>query len=201
MSSRYSEAWNNINKKIMKSFHVAWSDEPDLKLARSSETALFKLFPLGSLLRQFFSISTGFAFFYRTASPKAAKEWSTINTSLEKDFISDRLQSFFLVFNRTHLLLLTSFGVIHLWSPQKMTNFTNPSPHFSLRAPFLFSKINNKYIFFKTLKSSKSLRHSVLCNRINCHSVFLRERLESIIPSCQCKQRVESWDSSSHLRC
>ena len=35
----------------MKSFYVAWSDEPDLKLAWSSETALFKLFPLGPLWR------------------------------------------------------------------------------------------------------------------------------------------------------
>ena len=77
MSSGYSQVWNNINKKVMKSFYVAWSDEPDLKLAWSSETSLFKLFPLGPLWRQFFSISIGFAFFCRTASPKTAKEWST----------------------------------------------------------------------------------------------------------------------------
>ena len=51
MSSRYSQVWNNINKNVMKIFYVAWSDEPDLKLSWSSATALFKLFPLGSLWR------------------------------------------------------------------------------------------------------------------------------------------------------
>ena len=35
-----------LTKKVMKSFYVAWSDEPDLKLAWSSETALFKLLAL-----------------------------------------------------------------------------------------------------------------------------------------------------------
>ena len=77
MSSRYYQVWDNINKKFMKSFYVAWSIEPDLKLAWSSATALFKLFPLGSLWRQIFSISVDFAFFCQTASPKAAIEWST----------------------------------------------------------------------------------------------------------------------------
>ena len=95
MSSRYSQVWNNINKKVMKSFYVAWSDEPDLKLAWSSETALFKLFPLGPLWRQFFSISIGFAFFlsnsftkscYRMINWKNLFWMSTINTSLEKGF-------------------------------------------------------------------------------------------------------------------
>ena len=61
----------------MKSFYVAWSDEPDLKLAWSSETVLFKLFLLGPLWRQFSLISVDFAFFCRTASPRAATEWST----------------------------------------------------------------------------------------------------------------------------
>ena len=61
----------------MKSFYVTWSNEPDLKLAWSSETALFKLFPLGPLWRQFFSISIDFAFFCQAASPKAAIKWST----------------------------------------------------------------------------------------------------------------------------
>ena len=79
----------------MKSFYVAWSDEPDLKLAWSSETALFKLFPLGPLWRQFFSISIGFAFFlsnsftkscYRMINWKNLFWMSTINTSLEKGF-------------------------------------------------------------------------------------------------------------------
>ena len=61
----------------MKSFYIAWSNEPDLKLALSSETDLFKLFSLGPLWRQFFSVSIGFAFFCWTASPKVGIEWST----------------------------------------------------------------------------------------------------------------------------
>ena len=60
----------------MESFHVAWSDESDLKLAWSSETVLFKLFPFGPPWRHSFSISVGFC---RTASPTAAIEWSTEN--------------------------------------------------------------------------------------------------------------------------
>ena len=135
MSSRYSQVCNNINKKVMKGFYVAWSIEPDLKLAWSIETALFKLFPLGTLWGQFFFV--GFAFFCRTASPKAAIEWSTEKIYYEcqpqkphwkKDFISNTLQSFFLVFYRTLLLLLTPFGVIHLSCSQKMTDFTSPFP-------------------------------------------------------------------------
>ena len=54
ITMRQAVVWNNINKKVMKSFYVALSDKPDLKLASSSATALFKLFPLGPLWRKFF---------------------------------------------------------------------------------------------------------------------------------------------------
>ena len=112
MSSRYSQDWSKTNKKVMKSFYVAWSDEPDLKLAWSSETAFFNLFPLCPLWRQFFFNKCRFCYFWSNSFTKSCCRminwknlfWmSTINASLKKAFISDMLQSFFLVFYRTFI--------------------------------------------------------------------------------------------------
>ena len=104
-------------------------------------------FLLALLGNGFFSSSVDFAFFCRTASPKAAVEWPTEKiypecqayASLEKGFYL--LRSFFLVFYRTRLLSLTSFGVIHLWCSQKNDQFYDPPPPPSPRAcPFYSQK-------------------------------------------------------------
>ena len=82
-------------QKVMKSFYVAWSNEPDLKLAWSSESALFKLSPLGPPWRQFIFNKCRFCFFlsnrftkscYRMINWKNLLWMSSVNTSLEKGF-------------------------------------------------------------------------------------------------------------------
>ena len=137
MSSGYSQVWDNINKKVMKSFYVPWSDKPDLKLAWSSATALFKLFPLGPLWRQFFFNKYRFCFFlsnsftkscYRMINWKNLFWMSTINTSLEKGFDLRYVTSFLFSILQNTFITINFIWVIHLWCSQKMTNFTNPFP-------------------------------------------------------------------------
>ena len=141
MSSRYSQDWNNINKKVMKSFYIAWSDEPDLKLAWSSETALFKLFLLCSLWRQVFFNKCRFCFFLLNSITKSCYimiNWknlfwmSTINASSEKGLYLRYVAIFLFSILKNTFITVNFIEVIYLWCSQKKPNFTNA------RSPLLF---------------------------------------------------------------
>ena len=137
MSSRYSQIWNNINKNVMKSFYVAWSNEPDLKLGWSSETALFKLFPLAPLWRQFFSIRIGFAFFVEQLHQKLLWNDQLKNSILNvnhKHLIVKRILSP-IRYNLCSILQNTFITVNFIWGHTFVTFGKNDQFHEPLTPP------------------------------------------------------------------
>ena len=118
---------------------------------------------------------------------------STINTSLEKGFYLQHVTIFlFSILQNTFITVNFIWGRTVVKFAKNDQFYELLPPHSFPRVSFLFSKINNKYIFFKTLESSKSLRHSVLCNRANKLSFCLFTR-ETWKYCCKLSVQTESW--------